>query len=138
MAPVSRGTVSISSADTADQPVINPNWLTSEADQQVAIAGYKRVREIFASPVMQENVVIGPEYFPGLNVSTDSEILQLIRESFNTLGHATSTCKMGKENDTSAVVDSRGRVLGVKRLRVIDASSMPLLPPGLPTASICK
>lgn len=138
VAPVSRGVVSISSADTSDQPVINPNWLTSEADQQVAVAGYKRVRQIFASPVMQQNVVIGSEYFPGMNVSTDSEILQLIRQSFNTLGHATSTCKMGKENDISAVADSRGRVFGVKNLRVIDASSLPLLPPGLPSASICK
>ncbi|KAI4169655.1 MAG: hypothetical protein LQ343_005533 [Gyalolechia ehrenbergii] len=138
VAPVSRGNVSISSVDTADQPVINPNWLTSEADQQVAVAGYKRVRQIFASPVMQQNVVIGPEYFPGMNVSTDSEILQLIKQSFNTLGHATSTCKMGRENDTGAVVDSRGRVFGVQNLRVVDASSLPLLPPGLPMASICK
>lgn len=38
-APLSRGNVSISSGDTADQPVINPDWLTSVADQEVAVAG---------------------------------------------------------------------------------------------------
>ena len=138
MAPVSRGNITISSSDTSDQPVINPNWLTSEADQQVAVAGYKRVRAIFASPVMQQNVVIGPEYFPGTNVSTDGEILELIRQSFNTLGHASSTCKMGRANDTAAVVDSQGRVFGVQNLRVVDASSLPLLPPGLPMGTICE
>lgn len=87
---------------------------------------------------MQQNVGIGPEYFPGLNVTTDAEILHLIRQSFNTLGHAASTCKMGRANDSSAVIDSQCRVLGVRNLRVVDASSLPLLPPGLPMGTICR
>ncbi|KAL8713854.1 MAG: hypothetical protein Q9220_001999 [cf. Caloplaca sp. 1 TL-2023] len=136
VAPVSRGNISISSSDTADQPVINPYWLTSAADEEVAVAGYKRVRDIYQSPVMRQNVVIGPEYFPGLNVSTDAEILDLIRQSFNTLGHAASTCKMGRINDTTAVLDSQCRVLGVRNLRVVDASSLPILPPSLPMGTI--
>ena len=137
VAPLSRGNVSISSSDTSDQPLINPNWLTSPTDQQVAIAAYKRAGQIFESPVMQENVDIGPEYFPGANVTTDEEILNLIRGSFNTLSHPTSTCKMGMSNDTGAVVDTRGRVYGVQSLRVVDASSLPLLPPGLPQGTVC-
>ncbi len=137
-APISRGNVSISSSDTADQPLINPNWLTSPTDQQVAIAGYRRIREIFQSQVMQQNVVIGPEYFPGTNISTDGQILDLIKKSFNTLGHASSTCKMGEENDPDAVVDSQGRVYGAQNLRVVDASILPVLPPGLPQGTICE
>lgn len=45
---------------------------------------------------------------------------------------------MGKSNDSSAVVDSMARVIGVKSLRVVDASAFPLLPPGHPQATICK
>lgn len=138
VAPLSRGNISISSANTSDQPLINPNWLTSPTDQQVAVAAYKRARQVFESPVMQQSVDIGPEYFPGANVSTDAEILNLIRQSFNTLSHPTSTCKMGMSNDTSAVVDTQGRVYGVRNLRVVDASSLPFLPPGLPMGTICK
>lgn len=40
-----------------------------------------------------------------------------------------ATCRMGVEDDITAVVDSRARVIGVRGLRVIDASSMALLPP---------
>ena len=42
------------------------------------------------------------------------------------------------KNDTTAVVDSRARVFGVTGLRVVDASSFALLPPGHPMSSVCK
>ena len=96
-----------------DQPLINPNWLTSETDIEVAIGGFKRLRQILGAPVMQ-GVLIGPEYFPGSNVTTDDQILQYIKTDFNTLYHASSTCKMGKPDDQLAVVDSRARVYGTK------------------------
>jgi choline dehydrogenase len=136
VAPLSRGNISISSADMADQPLINPNWLTHPTDQEVAVAAYKRVRAMWASSVMK-GVVVAPEYYPGLNVSTDDEILTLIRRSFNTVSHATSTCKMGKSNDSLAVVDNHARVFGVSKLRVVDASALPFLPPGMPMGTLC-
>lgn len=46
---------------------------------------------------------------------------------------------MGRANDTSAVVDSAGRVLGgISGLRVVDASVMPVLPPGQPMSTVCE
>lgn len=121
----------------ADPPVINPNWLTHPADVSVAIAGYKRVRELFATKAMAP-VLIGPEYFPGPSVQTDAEILHLIRQSLNTVFHAAATCAMGKTSDPKAVVDSKARVIGVKNLRVVDAAAFPLLPPGHPMSTVCK
>lgn len=112
VAPLSRGTIDISSADAADPPVINPNWLTHPADVAVAIAGYKRVRQLFATEAMKP-VLIGQEYFLGPNVTTDDEILLLIRRSFSTVFHAASTCAMGLKSDTAAVVDSTAQVNGV-------------------------
>lgn len=45
---------------------------------------------------------------------------------------------MGKFSDPKAVIDSRARVMGVSGLRVVDASALPFLPPGHPSAVICE
>lgn len=133
VAPLSRGSVTIDSADPSHHPVINVAWLTDPADAEVAVAAFKRLRTIERH---LSNITIGPEYFPGYNVSTDAEILQFIRESVTTVYHAAGTCKMGKPGDSMAVVDARGKVFGVSGLRVVDASIFPLLPPGHPQSTI--
>ncbi|MCJ1392119.1 hypothetical protein MMC18_004986 [Xylographa bjoerkii] len=136
VAPLSRGTVSISSADTAVAPVIDPRWLTDPTDQAVAIAAYKRLHEFFASKAMAP-VLIGPEYFPGGSGNqSDAELLATIRSSFNTVWHASCTCKMGTRDDQMAVVDSNAKVIGVEKLRVVGVSSFPLLPPGHPMSTV--
>jgi hypothetical protein len=45
---------------------------------------------------------------------------------------------MGRSDDPNAVVDSKANVIGVNGLRVVDASSFALLPPGHPMATVCK
>lgn len=137
VAPTSRGNVTIKSTDTADLPVIQPNWLGTETDQQVAVATYRRIREAFDSKEMAP-VVIGPEYFPGKQYDTDAKVLEVIKNSMMTVYHAACTCKMGRPADSMAVVDSQARVFGVKGLRVVDASAFPLLPPGHPQSTVCK
>ena len=136
VAPQSRGTVSISSSDTADPPVINPNWLTHPTDQAVFVAGFKRLRQMFNSQTMKP-VLVGAEAFPGENVQTDAQILDIIKRSMSTVFHASSSCAMGLVNDTTAVVDSKARVIGTQRLRVVDISAFPFLPPGHPQATVC-
>ena len=134
--PLSVGNLTISSADTADHPLINPNWLTDPADVEVAVAGYKRVREFWQSEAMKP-FVIGEEAFPGSHIQTDAQIEDIIQKSFSSIFHAACTCSMGRVNDPMAVVDSESRVIGVKGLRVVDASAFPLLPPGHPQATVC-
>ena len=133
----SRGNVTIASDDMADLPVINPNWLNTETDQQLAIAAYKRIREAFRSQAIAP-VIVGDEYYPGIQLGTDGEILDTIKDSLMTFSHASCTCKMGTRDDAMAVVDSRARVYGVQSLRVVDASSFPFLPPGHPQATVCE
>jgi choline dehydrogenase len=135
VAPLSRGNVTIVSADTSTLPLINPNWLTSPTDQQVAVAAYKRIRQAFASKAMA-SVLIGEEYFPGSAVQTDAQILNTIRNTLHTVYHASCTCRMGIASDPTAVVDSKTRVYGVTGLRVVDASSFALLPPGHPQSTV--
>ena len=43
---------------------------------------------------------------------------------------------MGRVEDVNAVVDSKARVIGVQNLRVVDASSFPILPPGHPQSTV--
>ncbi|KAL4902786.1 hypothetical protein BDW74DRAFT_169358 [Aspergillus multicolor] len=133
--PTSRGNITLASADTSDPPPINPNWLTTQSDQEAALAIFKRIRQIFASKAM-EPVVIGDEYYPGNGTQSDEEILQFIKQNVMTLWHPSATCKMGTSQDPGAVVDSKARVFGVNGLRVVDASAFPFLPPGHPQSTV--
>ena len=136
ISPLSRGNVTISSADMTDPPVLNPNWLSDPTDQELAVQSFKRSREIW-SVLEKNNVTVGTdEYLPGLNVTSDADILTYIQKSLMTIYHAAATCKMGTPNDSMAVIDSRARVYGVQNLRVVDASSFPFLPPGHPQSTV--
>ncbi|KAJ5675255.1 Dehydrogenase patE [Penicillium maclennaniae] len=135
VASTSRGNITISSSNTEDPPIINPNWLATETDQKVAVAAYKRIRAAFYSDAMK-SILVGPEFFPGLKYHTDADILNVIRNTVMTIYHAACTCKMGPRNDMMAVVDHKARVYGVHGLRVVDASAFPILPPGHPQSTV--
>jgi choline dehydrogenase len=70
----------------------------------------------------------GGEIIPGPSIETDLDVADYARRAGNTLYHPVGTCRMGE--DPRAVVDSRLRVRGIGRLRVIDASIMPTLTTG--------
>ncbi|KAF7537797.1 hypothetical protein G7054_g3464 [Neopestalotiopsis clavispora] len=134
--PRARGNVTIVSADNAVNPIINPNYFSDQTDVELAIAGFKRAREFFDLDSVRPFRADDEEAFPGLDYSTDEQIEQLIKESFQTIFHAACTCAMGTSNDTMAVVDSAARVYGVSGLRVVDASAFPLLPAGHPMGTV--
>ena len=152
-APLSRGNMSIKSANSRDNPIISPNWLQSTTDQQVAVQAFKRARQIF----LAAGITNGSEIAPGPSIQTDAEILDYLREAVVPIYHATASCKtfpptiqssdtqclfslgaMGIRDNPDTVVDSNARVVGVSGLRVVDASAFPFTPPGLPQASVCK
>ena len=137
IAPTSRGSVTIRSSSMAQPPVISPNWLDTEIDRKVAVAAYRRIREVFSTKAIAP-VIAGREYFPGVEFQTDAEILDVVKKSMMTIYHASCTCKMGVRNDSMAVVDSQARVFGVTGLRVVDASAFPILPPGHPQSTVCE
>lgn len=137
-ATFSRGNITINSTDPSHYPVIHPAVLNDIRDQEQAIAANKRARQIAQTDAMQQ-IIVGDEVFPGLNVTTDKQILDIILQSATTFWHASCTCKMGTKDDPMAVVDTQGRVKGgVQRLRVVDASIFPFLVPNHPSATVCK
>lgn len=137
VATFSRGNVTINSTDPLAQPVISPNFLNDVRDQEIAVAAFKRARQI-ANTTAFRTIIAGDETFPGANVTSDADILEVIRQSATPIWHASGTCKMGAPNDTLAVVDSQARVRGVQGLRVVDASAFPFLVPCHPSATVCE
>ena len=67
----------------------------------------------------------GEEISPSMQLKTDAELDSFVREHAETAYHPSCSCKMGE--DEMAVVDGQGRVHGVRGLRVIDASIMPII-----------
>jgi choline dehydrogenase len=124
--PTSRGWVRIKSPDPAAHPEIKLNYLSTPEDRKVAVDGMRFTRRIMESKALQR---YEPEEFkPGPKAQTDKELEQAAGELGTTIFHPVGTCKMG--SDPMAVVDDRLRVLGVDRLRVIDASVMPRITSG--------
>ena len=66
------------------------------------------------------------EIQPGLDYSSDEDILNFIRDKAETVYHPVGTCKMGV--DEMAVVDESLKVKGIQNLRVVDASIIPEIP----------
>ncbi|KAI7236744.1 alcohol oxidase [Hortaea werneckii] len=135
VAPLSRGTVKLASPYMWDLPLVNPAWLTTEADIELAVQAFRRGRQIW-QVLVDMGVAHQEEVYPGLNVSSDAEIRDYIAYSLSTVYHAACTCKMSKSSDRMAVVDSKACVHGVQGLRVVDASAFPILPPGHPQSTI--
>jgi choline dehydrogenase len=124
--PSSRGAVRIRSSDPAEYPEIRLNYLSTEDDRKVAVAGMRFTRRIMAAKALAK---YRPEEFrPGISAQDDLSLAKAAGELGTTIFHPVGTCKMG--NDAMAVVDDELRVRGVSRLRVIDASVMPRITSG--------
>jgi choline dehydrogenase len=128
----SRGSVRIKSADPRTAPAIRYNYLATENDRRVMVEGLKIARRIAAAAPLSGYIV--KEEFPGPAVQTDDELLDVVRQTGETVFHPTSTCRMG--TDERSVVDSHLRVRGLQGLRVVDASVMPAVVSGNTNAAV--
>jgi choline dehydrogenase len=124
--PESVGYVRARSADPAESPAIQPNYLAAETDQRITLAGLRLARQILQRPELAH--YFDHETLPGPQVQSDDELLDFARRKGNTGYHLVGTAKMGPATDSRAVVDDSLRVHGLQGLRVIDASIMPMLP----------
>ena len=122
----SRGSVTLASADPLAPPVIRLNVLATEDDLRATLACFALGREIFAQRAFDP--FRGPERQPGPAANTPSELEARTRETAVSAYHPCGTCRMG--TDDLAVVDPQGRVRGVERLRVADASIIPQVTSG--------
>ncbi|MEP3330823.1 GMC family oxidoreductase N-terminal domain-containing protein [Sedimentitalea sp.] len=121
----SRGSVHARSADPTMNPAIHTNILGTEADQRSALLAMRFARKLMETDAMAP--FYDHEMGPGIDAQTDDELLAFAQETGGSNWHPASTCRMGPDGDTMAVLDTRLRVRGIEGLRVVDASSMPLV-----------
>ncbi len=124
--PESRGQIRLKRRNGRAFPAIQPNYLATLLDRQTLVDGVKVARRIAAHEPLKSRITA--EFAPGPQIENDDEILDWARATATTIYHPAGTCKMGR--DRQAVVDDRLRVHGIERLRVADASIMPLIVSG--------
>ena len=135
--PTSRGHIRLRDGQVGTPPVITLNYLSTEEDRKVAVAGLKMTRQIMSSKALQAFSPV--EWLPGDDAQSDEALLQKAGDLGTTIFHPVGTCKMG--SDDMAVVDDRLKVHGIDGLRVIDASIMPTITSGntnAPTVMIAE
>jgi choline dehydrogenase len=126
MRPESKGHIHITSANPKQPPAINFNFLSSPPDAELTVRAIRIARAIMTAPAMAPLQVT--EVAPGIERTTDDEIIDWVKSAAETTYHPVGTCKMG--SDAMAVVDAQLCVHGIKGLRVADASIMPTLTSG--------
>jgi choline dehydrogenase len=124
--PHSEGSVTLASADPADPPRIDLNYLDDPHDVQVMVAVMRKALQLATAwpggpldgPVIPPHLARAHGHEAGTEPS-DALLEDLARHYALTVYHETSTCRIGD------VVDPRLRVHGIDALRVADASVMP-------------
>ena len=119
--PQSRGNIRLRSADPADKPMIQPNYLSAYEDKRVAADSVRVARAIVSQPALQRFHPI--EYLPGDSVRSDDEtaLIEAAGNIGTTIFHPVGTAKMGRKDDPLAVTNERLRVIGLENVRVADA-----------------
>jgi choline dehydrogenase len=124
----SRGYVRLKSADAREAPRIQFNYMSHADDWTEMRACVRLTREILAQPAFAP--YRGREIQPGADATSDEAIDAFVRAKAESAYHPSGTCKMGRIDDPSAVVDPETRVIGLHGLRVVDASIMPQITNG--------
>ncbi|PMD17612.1 GMC oxidoreductase [Hyaloscypha hepaticicola] len=139
MNPQSHGEVTLSSADLSasspknitdtrkmqDAPRVDPNLLSHPYDRRTMIEAMRKLLEFLEAPVFKKNTV----KMIGCPASkSEQDIWDHCSGNLFSSWHMCSTVRMGKMGDDEACVATDFRVSGVKNLRVVDLSVIPLLP----------
>ncbi|CAD7089263.1 unnamed protein product [Hermetia illucens] len=127
--PKSRGHIRLKSTDYLEQPEIFPNYLSEYDDVRLLRQAIKLGIKLQRAPIFRK---YGMELYRINHPKCDDFVFDTdeywdcyIRHTNNIIYHPIGTAKMGPIQNKGTVVDSRLRVKGVGRLRVIDASIMP-------------
>jgi len=126
--PLSRGKVTLRSANFEDQPYINLNFLEHPVDVVGLREGVRFIDDVLLRGDGMTDVITG-EYPEQLPRHSDDLMHRKLLERVSTGYHPCGSCRMGRTIE-EGVVNGRLKVFGVQGLRVVDASVMPVIPDG--------
>ena len=124
--PKSSGTITLASGNPLVAPLIDPNYFSEQEDLDAILECLALMREIMRAEPFSK--VSGGELNPGMDMISETKLVNYIRKSAYTSWHPSSSCKMGVTDQS--VVDPELRVTGVEGLRICDASIMPTIVSG--------
>ena len=127
----SRGQLRLASEDPDVHPRIDQNLLDEPSDRVRMRAGIRHALELLRGGSFDsafEHIAIDPTGRGIEELSDDGAIDEWLMQTVGDTAHVCGTCRMGAPDDPRAVVDPRGRVLGVEDLWVADASVFPEVP----------
>jgi choline dehydrogenase len=120
LTPGSGGRVRLRPGDPYAAPLVDPAYLTNEADAPRLIAGLRRALDLGSAASIR--AFIGAENLPKADWD-DNQMLDFVKDGLMSMNHPVGTCRSG--TDDASVVDPELRVHGVRGLHVADASIMP-------------
>jgi choline dehydrogenase len=124
---LSRGYVHITSNSSWDHPEIEPSYFGHPFDLSVQLATAQQSREVFQTQSLAQHV--RSEIFPGLGAvpqgAADEVWEEWVKGTFTSVWHYIATLGMMKE-ELGGVVDCRLKVYGIKNVRAVDASVLPI------------
>ena len=129
MQNTSRGKVTIASGDATDFPLIDPNFYTTETDRVVIRHAIRRILRLMQGTASGKDMVVS--MIPARNqapltaASTDRDIDAHVKSFGHSWNHPAGTAAM-ETVLSRGVVNSKCQVHGVARLRVVDASVLPV------------
>lgn len=138
--PRSVGRLTLRSKDPFEPPKMDPNFFSHPADLEIILEGVKHAINISRTKAFQAyGSRLHDIKIPGcrqFEFASDDYWRCAIKHLPSMMNHEIGTVKMGPRTDTYAVVDPQLRVYGIKALRVVDASIMPMMPTGHVNAGI--
>ncbi|MRH77155.1 choline dehydrogenase [Spiribacter sp. C176] len=126
--PESKGSIHAVDSQIGSSPAIRPNFLSAGDDANALAEGMQMARKLVAQSPL--NSLLVEEMNPGMDVNDSESLIEWARETGQTIYHPIGTCRMGREDDDQAVVNSRLKVRGLSGLRIADASVMPSMVSG--------
>ncbi|KAJ7243028.1 glucose-methanol-choline oxidoreductase [Mycena rebaudengoi] len=125
VSPLSRGSVTLSSNNPFDPPLIDPGLLTNDFDIFSMKEAIKRAQKFVTAPVFKDYIIGPTENLQ--NMSADA-LEQHIRNRVSSTSHLVGSAGMSARDAHYGVVDPDLLVKGVHGLRIIDASVLPIVP----------
>lgn len=125
--PLSRnGYVKLNSTDPLEQPFININFFSNDLDLIAMREGCRMVDDLLTTGEGMKDL-IGDDYPWPMPRNSDEAMNKAILERSQTGYHPCGTCRLSQSIE-QGVVDPELKVHGTTKLRVIDASVIPVIP----------